>query len=76
LVPESPTRLAALGALSRGAQGCPGKSKGDSFERLPPNFAAKSPLPGLGPGIHVLSSRNFRNEDVVGRDKPGHGDAL
>jgi hypothetical protein len=28
-------------------------------------------MPGLVPGIHVLAT----NEDVDGRDKPGHDDA-
>jgi len=27
-------------------------------------------MPGLDPGIHVLSSRRIK--DVDGRDKPGH----
>jgi hypothetical protein len=31
---------------------------------------ALSVMPGLGPGIHVFSSRD--NKDVDGRDKPGH----
>jgi D-alanyl-D-alanine dipeptidase len=30
-------------------------------------------MPGLVPGIHVLSS-STSNEDVDGRDKPGHDD--
>ena len=30
-------------------------------------------MPGLVPGIHVLFNRN---EDVDGRDKPGHDDGF
>jgi len=30
-------------------------------------------MPGLVPGIHVLSVRE-KEEDVDGRDKPGHDD--
>jgi hypothetical protein len=59
-------------APTRGAQGCPGKLQGDSFERLPPNFAAKSLLPGLGPGIHVLTRPKFpqRRRGWPGQARP------
>jgi hypothetical protein len=29
-------------------------------------------MPGLGPGIHVYLQHIAREEDVDGRDKPGH----
>src|SRR4249920_3166854 len=36
--------------------------------------ASSAVMPGLVPGIHVLLLLTFREQDVDGRDKPGHDD--
>jgi hypothetical protein len=33
-------------------------------------------MPGLVPGIHVFLNGESENEDVDGRDKPGHDDSV
>src|SRR5713226_8061477 len=57
MVPVKSTYCALNSSFPRKRQGCPGKIEEQFVWAFCTEFASKSPLPGLVPGIHVLRQR-------------------